>query len=245
MMKKLAKGIEDSKKKERLTEEEEKLNGNIKEIKQKKSAVQENYKKTQEMIDKHWDVLEEAKSEHDKMKKSVDELRASEVDADFKLKDMKKAYKELEIKGKSYKKRLDELQFAISKHLEQIQVDLVDQEKLQATLAEEHLNAACDLKKTCETVALLEAQLKEMNPNLDSIAEYRKKVSLHSERVEELNAVTRERDDIKKQYDELRKKRCADWMSLWKDLLCFALQFTVLLTCYISNKLNIFGLHDF
>jgi hypothetical protein len=31
------------------------------------------------MIDKHRDVLEEATSEHDKMKKAVDELRASEV----------------------------------------------------------------------------------------------------------------------------------------------------------------------
>jgi len=53
-----------------------------------------------------------------------------------------------------------------------IQADLVDQEKLQATLADEHLNADCDLKKACEMVALLEAQLKEMNPNLDSISEY-------------------------------------------------------------------------
>jgi len=42
-----------------------------------------------------------------------------QVDADFKLKDMKKAYKELEVKGKGYRKRLDELQTAISKHLEQ------------------------------------------------------------------------------------------------------------------------------
>lgn len=48
----------------------------------------------------------------------------------------------------------------------------MDQEKLQATLDDEHLNAACDLKKACEMVALLEAQLKEMNPNLDSISEY-------------------------------------------------------------------------
>lgn len=31
------------------------------------------------MIDNHRDVLEEAKSEHDKMKKAVDEMRASEV----------------------------------------------------------------------------------------------------------------------------------------------------------------------
>ncbi|XP_020239065.1 structural maintenance of chromosomes protein 4 [Cajanus cajan] len=213
MVKKLTKGIEDSKKeKDRLIEQKEKLSASFKEIEQKAFAVQENYKKTQEMIEKHMIVSEEAKSEYNKMKKAMDELRASEVDADFKLKDMKKAYKELEMKEKGYKKRLDELQTAIYKHLEQIQADLVDQEKLQATLADEHLNADCDLKKACEMVALLEAQLKEMNPNLDSISEYRKKVSLYNERVEELNAVTQERDDIKKQYDEWRKKRLDEFM---------------------------------
>ena len=53
-----------------------------------------------------------------------------------------------------------------------IQKDAVDSEKLQATLADESLNDACDLKRAIETVALLEAQLKDMNPNLDSIAEY-------------------------------------------------------------------------
>ncbi|CAJ1946988.1 unnamed protein product [Sphenostylis stenocarpa] len=213
MVKKLTKGIEDSKKeKDRLTEQKEKLIGTFKEIEQKAFAVEENYKKTQEMIDKHMIVLEQAKSEYNQMKKMMDELRASEVDADFKLKDMKKAYRELEMKGKAYKKRLDELQSAIHKHLEQIHADLVDQEKLQATLACEHLNADCDLKKACEMVALLEAQLKEMNPNLDSISEYRKKVSLYNDRVEELNSVTQERDDIKKQYDEWRKKRLDEFM---------------------------------
>lgn len=50
--------------------------------------------------------------------------------------------------------------------------DLVDSEKLQATLTDETLNKACDLKRALEMVSLLEAQLKEMNPNLDSIAEY-------------------------------------------------------------------------
>ncbi|BAU01243.1 Structural maintenance of chromosomes protein [Vigna angularis] len=213
MVKKLTKGIEDSKKEEdRLTEQKQKLTGAFAEIEQKAFAVQENYKKTQEIIDKHMTVLEEAQSKYNKMKKKMDELRASEVDADFKLKDMKKAYKELEMKGKGYKKRLDELQTAIHKHLEQIHADLVDQEKLEATLTDEHLNADCDLKKACEMVALFEAQLKEMNPNLDSISEYRKKVSLYNGRVEELNSVTQERDDIKKQYDELRKKRLDEFM---------------------------------
>lgn len=51
MMKKLTKGIEDSKKeKERLTEEKEKLRANFKEIEQSAFVVQENYKRTQEVL---------------------------------------------------------------------------------------------------------------------------------------------------------------------------------------------------
>lgn len=53
-----------------------------------------------------------------------------------------------------------------------IQKELVDPDKLQATLTSESLNEACDLQRGLEMVTLLEAQLKEMNPNLDSIAEY-------------------------------------------------------------------------
>lgn len=53
-----------------------------------------------------------------------------------------------------------------------IQKDLVDPEKLQATLADQTLTETCDLRRALEMVALLEAQLKELNPNLDSITEY-------------------------------------------------------------------------
>lgn len=48
----------------------------------------------------------------------------------------------------------------------------MDPEKLEATLTDGTLSESCDLKRALEMVALLEAQLKEMNPNLDSIAEY-------------------------------------------------------------------------
>lgn len=47
----------------------------------------------------------------------------------------------------------------------------MDQEKLQATLTDQNLAEPCDLKRALEMVALLEAQLKDMNPNLDSISE--------------------------------------------------------------------------
>lgn len=166
-----------------------------------------------QLIDEHKDVLTEAKSNFEKLKKSVDELKASRVDAEFKVQDMKKKYNELELKEKGYKKKLNDLQIALTKHMEQIQKDLVDPDKLQATLMDNNLNEACDLKKALEMAALLEAQLKELNPNLDSIAEYRSKVELYNGRVDELNSVTQERDDIRKQHDELRKRRLDEFMA--------------------------------
>lgn len=42
-----------------------------------------------------------------------------QVDAEYKLEDMKKIYKELEVKGKGYKKRMNDLQVSLSKHMEQ------------------------------------------------------------------------------------------------------------------------------
>ncbi|MQL91114.1 hypothetical protein Taro_023720 [Colocasia esculenta] len=172
MMKKLIKAIEDSKKeKEKLSQEKEDMMITFKEIEQKAFKVQENYKKTQELIDKHKDVLASAKAEYNKMKKTMDDLRAAEVDAEYKLQDMKKLSRDWEMKDKGYKKRLDEIHTSLSKHMEQIKREAVDPEQLCEVLNDASLNSACDLKRALEMVALLEAQLKEMNPNLDSIAE--------------------------------------------------------------------------
>ncbi|KAK4772858.1 hypothetical protein SAY87_027877 [Trapa incisa] len=214
MIKKLTKGLEEAKKEvERITGEKDKLHSVFKELEEKAFKVQEDYKKTQELIDQHHEVLSKAKSEYEQVKKIVNELRASEVDAEYKLQDMKKVYMGLELKGKDYKKKLEDLQVSLTKQLEQVHKDLVDPEKLQATLTDKSLIDACDLRRALETVTLLEAQLKEMSPNLDSISEYRKKVALYNERVEELNTITQERDDIKKQYDDLRKKRLDEFMA--------------------------------
>ncbi|KAK1305515.1 Structural maintenance of chromosomes protein 4 [Acorus calamus] len=207
-IKKLTKGIEESKReRERVVGEKDKMINMFKEIEQKAFLVQENYKKTQELINKHKEVLDEAKSEYNKLKKNIDVLRAAEVDAEYKLQDMKKLLKEWEMKGKGFKKRLDDIQRDLTKHMEQIKKDAIDPEKIKATLADKTLHEACELKRAVEMVALFEAQLKELNPNLDSITEYRQKASLYNERVEELNSATQERDELKKQYDELRKRR--------------------------------------
>ncbi|KAF6159765.1 hypothetical protein GIB67_030023 [Kingdonia uniflora] len=208
MTKKLTKAIEESnKERDRLVDEKEKMLGVFKEIEQKAFIVQDNYKKTQELIEQHREVLDGAKENYNKLKKTMDEMRATEVDVDYKFQDMKKLSKEWEVKGKAYQKKLEDVQNDLVKHMELIQKDGVDAEKLRATLGDESFSIGCDLKRALERVQLLETQLKEMNPNLDSISEYRKRSSLYAERVEELNTITQERDDIKKQYDEMRKKR--------------------------------------
>lgn len=214
MLKKLTNGINESKKEEeKLVAEKEKMVAAFKEIEQKAFTVQEDYKKIQEMIDQHREVLDEAKAEYNKLKKTMDVSRTAEVDAEYKLDDARKLSKEWEAKGKGYKKRLDDLKMNLRKQMEQIQKDGIDPEKLQATLNNDTISDNCDLKRALEMVALLEAQLKDMNPNLDSIAEFRRKASVYNERVEELNTVTQERDDLKKQYDELRKKRLDEFMA--------------------------------
>lgn len=53
-----------------------------------------------------------------------------------------------------------------------MQRDDVDPDKLQVALTDGSLSDVFDLKRATEMVALLEAQLKDMNPNLDSISEY-------------------------------------------------------------------------
>lgn len=48
----------------------------------------------------------------------------------------------------------------------------MDPEKVETVLTDATLVEASDLKQALEKVALLDAQLKDMNPNLDSISEY-------------------------------------------------------------------------
>uniref|UniRef100_A0A7N1A605 Uncharacterized protein n=1 Tax=Kalanchoe fedtschenkoi TaxID=63787 RepID=A0A7N1A605_KALFE len=103
-MKKLTKGIEESRKElEKITEDQKKFLNVFKKFEQKASKVQESYK----MYIQHKIVVDKAKPDSEKMKKTVDELRASEVDSDYKLQELKKKFSELEMKGKGSKKKKD------------------------------------------------------------------------------------------------------------------------------------------
>jgi structural maintenance of chromosome 4 len=55
--------------------------------------------------------------------------------------------------------------------------------------------------------------VKTAKPNLDVLKQYRKREQEFLARAQDLDAVTTKRDECKKEYDTLRKKRLDEFMS--------------------------------
>lgn len=62
-------------------------------------------------------------------------------------------------------------------------------------------------------ITMLEEGLKLMKPNMKAIAEYRKKEQEYVARIGQLDQTTQERDEARKTYDGLRKKRLDEFMA--------------------------------
>ncbi|KAI4346601.1 hypothetical protein L6164_007483 [Bauhinia variegata] len=108
----------------------------LKAQKSKVEKIQSDIDKTHSDINRHKVQIGTGQKMMKKLTKGIEdsekekERLVEEVDTDFKLKDMKRANKELEMKGKDYEKKLDQLQTALRKHMKQLQVDLMDPEKM-------------------------------------------------------------------------------------------------------------------
>ncbi|XP_072320218.1 structural maintenance of chromosomes protein 4 isoform X2 [Eucyclogobius newberryi] len=62
-------------------------------------------------------------------------------------------------------------------------------------------------------MATLETRCAQMKPNLGAIAEYKKKEELYLQRVAQLDEITGERDNFKRGYEDLRKRRLNEFMT--------------------------------
>ncbi|QRW09296.1 structural maintenance of chromosomes protein [Ceratobasidium sp. AG-Ba] len=68
-------------------------------------------------------------------------------------------------------------------------------------------------ERLAHDVALLEDKMGNMKPNLDVIQEYRKREAEYLARAGEFEMVTKQRDDQKAKYEELRKRRLDEFMA--------------------------------
>lgn len=62
-------------------------------------------------------------------------------------------------------------------------------------------------------MTMLEGELEAMSPNMQAIAEYKKRLSAYKRQVQELDRCTKLRNNARKVYDELRKKRLNEFMA--------------------------------
>ncbi|XP_028639814.1 structural maintenance of chromosomes protein 4-like [Grammomys surdaster] len=82
-----------------------------------------------------------------------------------------------------------------------------------SVLSQEDLEAIKNPDSITSQIALLEAQCREMKPNLGAVAEYKKKEDLYLQRVAELDKITSERDNFRQAYEDLRKQRLNEFMA--------------------------------
>ncbi|KAG2462051.1 SMC4 protein, partial [Polypterus senegalus] len=80
-------------------------------------------------------------------------------------------------------------------------------------MTQEELEATTDPVAINNQIVLLESKCLEMKPNLGAIAEYKKKEELYLQRVAELDEITNERDNFRRAYEDLRKRRLNEFMA--------------------------------
>ncbi|CAM6094960.1 unnamed protein product [Calypogeia fissa] len=191
-------------------EEKERKIAEFKDIESKAFELQGEYTKLQEIFEMQTKEVEETKKTYKDFQTQFNKRRTEEVDAQNKLVDLKRHADEKDRRVKDLMHKSKDFSEKLRKQIEQIHKEMIDAELLASAMEQP---ADCDLRIGNQKVELLTNQLKELSPTLDAIAEYRAKAAQYDERVRELNLVTEERDDAKRQYDELRKRRLDDFMA--------------------------------
>ncbi|XP_028650287.1 structural maintenance of chromosomes protein 4 [Erpetoichthys calabaricus] len=101
------------------------------------------------------------------------------------------------------------------KEMSKISLHIIDGKPLEElnVMTQEELEATNDPVAINNQIVLLESKCLEMKPNLGAIAEYKKKEELYLQRVAELDEITNERDNFRRAYEDLRKRRLNEFMA--------------------------------
>lgn len=150
--------------------------------------------------------MEEMKQELDEKVKVVNKIRTAEVEMKNQLDDLKQSMSDLERRQKQWK----ELLKALTLH----EVDY-DEDEIVAELHEisELDLGSIDKQDVEQQIAHLEQELAQSKPNLTVLEEYKKREEEYLARAKDLEDITLRREEAKKAYDEIRKKRLDEFMA--------------------------------
>ncbi|KDQ18233.1 hypothetical protein BOTBODRAFT_29575 [Botryobasidium botryosum FD-172 SS1] len=239
---KLAKSIESNEGAlEELNEELEKLESDFAECAEDVAAVRKLVEEVQDKADSAKQELAEMKVELDEKMGLMNDFRAKEMEIKRQLEEAEKSRKHHDQKIKHWQDYHDQLELQEIDEDEdeengpEAHEDAEASEPKAKVKSEEGAEPAAKHQKTSASfeleifdakflsrqkindltadVALLEDKLKRGKPNLNVLAEYRRRETEFLDRAKDLEKVTENRDAQKKRYDELRKARLEEFMA--------------------------------
>ncbi|KAG9070943.1 hypothetical protein KI688_008486 [Linnemannia hyalina] len=184
----------------------EALEQQIKEKTQEAVGIRKRAEEAKLIMEEKKEEMEELKLELDAKLKVINRIRTAEVEMRNQLNDLKQSLAEHERRLKHWGDLLKELTIQ--------EVDYDEDE----IVAELHVIADTDLamieKQDVELqIQQLEHKLSEAKPNFTVLEEYRKREEEYLSRAKDLEEITIRREEAKKDYDDLRKKRLDEFMA--------------------------------
>ncbi|CDF38522.1 unnamed protein product [Chondrus crispus] len=186
-----------------------------------------------EVVHKEWEEkVAKIQAEYSEVKNGLKQVRRKEVSLSEALQDVKRVAahdkQELRIlqkKEQNMKARLRKLSLvsvdmqvaadsadAEEKDVEETQKKSNEKENLVEEREELKMSAQ-DQKQLSMEITVLESELSKLSPNIGAIAEYQSKDAEYKSQVNELDALTANRDNARKQCDSLRKMRLDEFMA--------------------------------
>ncbi|KAF9161876.1 hypothetical protein DFQ26_004065 [Actinomortierella ambigua] len=191
---------------ENITTELAELEESLKEKAAIVATLRKKHEDIKNLMEDKRDQIEEMKKELDAKLQAINEIRRQEAEMKNKVDDLEQNIAEFERRVKEWKELLKKLTIHKVEYgdgqtpvelveIPEDQLELIDVQELQAQISE------------------LEQRLAASRPNLGVLDEYRRREEEYLTRAKELEDITALKEEAKKQFDELRKKRLEQFMT--------------------------------
>ncbi|PSC72157.1 structural maintenance of chromosomes 4 [Micractinium conductrix] len=167
-------------------------------------AVLEAVRRTEGELAAKEGQLNDIRADFESKKKEVATIRQVEVDIQDELDKQKSAHKEERSKVRYWGGKAAEAAKAIEER----------DGAAPAPLTPDQLEAPANQEKEVQyRITMLEEELSRMDVDLEAIEKWRQKDAEYAERTKDLQAATAERDEVRRDHEELRKRRLDEFMA--------------------------------
>jgi len=193
--------VKDEKERERMEGEVKRMEQELQEMEDQAGKVLVLVQATQEQLAAKQAEVEKAQAEVSDIAARHGIIRKTEFEIESALEQMSKLHKEESGKVSRWQAEIESIQHKFTELTggDTVMVDMAELDKS----AEDYLYHA----------SVLEAELVKMSPDIGAIEDFRAKAADYEQRAAELDAVTAQRDELRRHHETLRKARLDEFMA--------------------------------